>query len=182
MRGTGQRLRGAGREAADQLKPIIETESCGTDFPKVEDCNIVEAFPNAYLGVCVPQDTFLAKPSLKRGKKFDWLYDTWVSSRKFHEVSQRIELPALSQLAKIFAQNRQHDERAALVCLLTAAGVLTGNYSAVGDAEGGYFFLPPWGCWANWAREELNLQRGRIAGLEIWIDGECFLSQDSLPT
>jgi hypothetical protein len=181
VRGTGQSLRAAGRETADQLKVVVESGKLGAAFPRVESFNLVEAFPNAYLGVCVAEDVYVGKPRLRRGKKFDWLYDSWVSSNLFQDTTQQIRLPSLGQLGDIFGRTKQHDERAALVCLLTAAGVFTGNYTAAGDPEGGYFFLPPWGSWAKWAKEELDLQRGRVAGLEIWVAGERFLSGETLP-
>ena len=55
--------------------------------------------------------------------------------------------------------NRDHEERAALVCLLTAASVAAGRYTAVGDDEGGYFFLPPFALWGEWARHEMEMAK-----------------------
>lgn len=36
---------------------------------------IVEAFPNGFLGVLLPDGMYGKAPRLKRGKRFDWLYD-----------------------------------------------------------------------------------------------------------
>ena len=116
----------------------------------------------------------LEVPRLQRGRKFDWLFDCWVKRGLFRRVVEKIALEQLADLEDKFNRNRQHDERAALVCLLTAAGVFTGNYAAVGSEAGGYFFLPPWHNWATWAREELDRQRAREPGLDVWIGGSRF--------
>ena len=36
---------------------------------------IVEAFPNAFLGVLTLEAELLSAPKLKRGRRFDWLYE-----------------------------------------------------------------------------------------------------------
>lgn len=80
--------------------------------------------------------------------------------------------------------NKQHDERAAIVCALTAICVLRGRYTAVGETSGGYFFLPPWPLWAPWAREALALNRRdrRLpAAVDVWLDGRCYRQSDPLP-
>ena len=181
--GTGRKLRAAGWKTAQQLRPIVYQKAVGAEvkFPRVEDSNVVEAFPNAYLGVCVSDDVYDQMPRLQRGRKFDWLFDCWVKRGLFRRAVEKIALEQLADLEDKFNRNRQHDERAALVCLLTAAGVFTGNYAAVGSEAGGYFFLPPWHNWATWAREELDRQRAREPGLEVWVGGSRYLNEDPLP-
>jgi hypothetical protein len=77
--------------------------------------------------------------------------------------------------------NRDHEERAALVCLATAASVAAGRYTAVGEPIGGYFFLPPWPLWAEWSRREIDKQRRLDAQISIWIDGVTFSAEKPLP-
>lgn len=90
-----------------------------------------------------------------------------------------------SVLPELFAsqceKNRDHEERAALVCLATAASVAAGRYTAVGDPIGGYFFLPPWSLWADWARKETDKQRHLDAQISGWIDGTSFGAGEALP-
>ena len=50
-----------------------------------------------------------------------------------------------------FAAERDHDIRAAYVCLLTAAVAHAGSATVVGDYLGGWFWLPPLHLWADWA-------------------------------
>ncbi len=50
-----------------------------------------------------------------------------------------------------FEDTHQHDERAALICLLTAMFAQNGNAAIVGDDEGGWFWLPPLKIWDRWA-------------------------------
>jgi hypothetical protein len=44
-----------------------------------------------------------------------------------------------------------HELRAALVCLLTAAFAAQGTACIVGDAESGWFWLPTLSLWQGWA-------------------------------
>jgi hypothetical protein len=53
------------------------------------------------------------------------------------------------------AKVTHHDERAALVCALTALGIVADKYCAVGDSDG-WIILPPRQFIANWAWTHLN--------------------------
>ena len=48
-----------------------------------------------------------------------------------------------------------HDDRAALVCAMTALCVTTGNFTAVGDADG-WIILPPPEAVCEWASHDLE--------------------------
>jgi hypothetical protein len=56
-----------------------------------------------------------------------------------------------------------HELRAALICLLTAALASKGTAAIIGEAEGGWFWLPPWSLWQPWAIEGLE---GAAKGME----------------
>jgi hypothetical protein len=49
-----------------------------------------------------------------------------------------------------------HELRAALICLLTAALADKGVAAIIGEAEGGWFWLPPWSMWQPWAKDGLE--------------------------
>lgn len=53
-------------------------------------------------------------------------------------------------MARPFSSVTNHDDRAALVCALTALCVVAGRYSAVGDTDG-WIILPPKSLMAAWA-------------------------------
>jgi hypothetical protein len=54
----------------------------------------VEAFPNGFLGVLMSEEELRSAPSLKRGRRFDWLYDRMVTGGGFESVlSKSLELP-----------------------------------------------------------------------------------------
>ena len=148
--GTGRQLRAAGWASAQQLEAIAPEKTLAAEFPRIGVCNVVEAFPNAYLGVCLPGAVYADMTRLGRGQKFDWLYESWVERSMFGPVIEEIGLRQLDVVGNECAINRHHDQRAALVCLLTAAGVLVGRYSAVGDSAG--------------------VKRETLPGLEVWID------------
>lgn len=150
IEGTGQDLRAHGLAAA-RASMHATNDRGDAPFPRIiPGHNIVEAFPNAFLGVALADDEYAAQPELRRGGKFDWLYDRWVSTRRFHEAARLAGLP--DTVAAAADSERDHDRRAAIVCLLTAAFAHNGTAEAIGDPLGGYFFLPPESMWAPWSR------------------------------
>ncbi len=182
VRGTGSQFREAGHESAKQLSEVTSGLNLSFEFPRAwAGKNLVEAFPNAFLGVSIHNAHFDNMPRLKRGKKFDWLYDQCRDVQAFSNIIEAIGSEEAWAILDTIQSNRDHEERAALVCLLTAASVATGQYTAVGNKQGGYFFLPPWDSWAEWARNELIKQKGRTGSIEVWINGEQFGPLDSLP-
>lgn len=182
VRGTGLELRKAGTESAAQLEDLTSANPMATPIPLVlGPRNIVEAFPNAFLGVCVSEKQYVAIPKLRRGQKFDWLYGEWCRTGGFASLVRELA-PLVPQAVALRCEgNTHHEERAALVCLLTAAAVAAGRYTAVGESTGGYFFLPPWALWADWAQTELNRQRRADPSIAVWIAGVAFPSGTTLP-
>jgi len=49
-----------------------------------------------------------------------------------------------------------HELRAALICLLTAALAAQGTAAVIGEPSGGWFWLPPWSLWQRWATTGFN--------------------------
>ena len=155
IRGTGQLLREHGRRAAEQLLIARSFRSSLQPLQRVwPDAPLVEAFPNAFLGVAVPNDDYLNAIKIKRGGKFDWLYDRWIARGLFRDAVAAAQLP--EEIAVRCEMERDHDVRAALVCLLTAAFAAHGTAVAVGQELDGYFFLPPADLWAPWANESIG--------------------------
>jgi len=161
IRGTGQLLREHGRRAAEQLLVarsfVPSTQPLQRVWP---DAPIVEAFPNAFLGVVVPDDDYITATKIKRGGKFDWLYARWIDRGLFRSVVAAAQLP--EEIAARCEGETDHDIRAALVCLLTAAFAANGTSIAVGQGVDGYFFLPPVHLWAEWAKESIDTDRAEI--------------------
>jgi hypothetical protein len=172
----------AGAETARIVLERVEPWEGDKPFPRVfGNRNIVEAFPNAFLGVCLERNSI--PPNVKRGKKFDVLYDKWLREGVPARLQAALSWPR-DEFWRAVESNNQHDERAAIVCALTALCVLRGSFVAVGEPEGGYFFLPPWNFWTSWARDALSVNRTDsrlITPVEVWIDGECYEAEDDLP-
>jgi hypothetical protein len=180
--GTGQALRRGGVDAAHSFRQHVADAHLGHMIPQVvAEKNIIEAFPNGFLGVAVPEGTYAAAPG--RGDKFDWLYEEWCQQGILGRLKDELDWQRPGFWSEA-ARNRQHDERAAIVCALTAVAALRGRYVAVGESTGGYFFLPPWSLWQSWAKEALDAARQdrRLPrAIEVWIDGACFLAKTELP-
>jgi hypothetical protein len=73
---------------------------------------IVEAFPNAFLGVLTSEVELLSAPKLKRGRRFDWLYEQITTTG-------RLEMP--DELWLRLRTEKDRDLLEALICLLTAS-------------------------------------------------------------
>ncbi|WP_296820472.1 hypothetical protein [Brevundimonas sp.] len=112
----------------------------------IDEFAIVEAFPSSFLGV------LLAKPQEVRARRGD-------RSDTFFEMLADTALTALlnellpsRELRRPFSAATNHDDRAAIVCAMTALCVAEGRYSAVGDDDG-WIILPPRPFLQPWASD-----------------------------
>jgi hypothetical protein len=120
------------------------------EVPVSRSGSIVDAFPNGFLGVLMPEEELLSAPRLKRRRRFDWLYERLVASGRLESVlSKNLELP--QEVWRRLSSETDHELRAALICLLTAALAAQGAAAIIGEPNGGWFWLPPWSLWRGWA-------------------------------
>lgn len=131
--GTGLALREATTEASRQFS--------------VYKSHTIEAFPNLFLGVMVREEDYNRIPALRRGQKFDWLYDH--AYEKIMFLRGYMKLP--EHVFKRIVAEKDHEMRAALICLLTAALEDAGTAIKAGNDDGGWFWLPPIELWEKWA-------------------------------
>ena len=115
------------------------------DHPKAR---VVEAFPNAFLGVMMPPGVF--RRPIRRGIKSDVFWRFGVRQRIIDRLVAHLFddtfLPPWRRL-------ENHDERAAFVCALTARVSEAGSALVIsGDGE---ILLPPRDFIQPWALEEL---------------------------
>ena len=123
----------------------------------------------------MPEEELLSAPRLKRGRRFDWLYERMVTGGRLESVlSKSLELP--QEVWRRLSSEADHELRAALFCLLTAAfaaqgtaaiiGEASGGWfcaAIIGEASGGWFWLPPWSLWQQWATQGVNKRRQSLA-------------------
>jgi len=106
---------------------------------------VVEAFPSSFMGI------MLADPSAVqavRGNRSDTYYQFLAQSGGLQSLVEHL-LPGRVP-DQSFASVTDHDDRAGLICALTALSVAKCDYSAVGD-ENGWIILPPRKLIADWA-------------------------------
>jgi hypothetical protein len=151
--GFGLNLRRATAEAAAQFAKLLPPTN-QREHPAFANCRgpIVEAFPNLFLGVLLPEEVFQSAPKFRRGKRFDWLYEQVV---RRSDILSAVKSHA-PKLPSAFWQSLQsetnHEKRAALICLLTAAFAANSTATKVGDHNGGWLWLPPRNLWQPWAQ------------------------------
>lgn len=150
--GTGLSLRQAAQDTGRQVAEHF------TDNPWVLGDRLVEAFPNLFLGVLVTESQYAAIPKLRRGQKFDWLYDC--AKEKLTRFKDYTDIPDDVYIRA--EQETDHELRAALICLLTAALAAESTALRVGCSDEGWFWLPPLKLWEPWA----------IAAVERGLEGE----------
>lgn len=123
---------------------------------------IVEAFPNTFLAAMIDDSAFTA---LARNAS-DVFWQRLIGTGGLKGLSDKL-LPnrAVSPRFDLIAH---HDERAGVVCALTALAVMHGCYVAVGDPLCGDIILPPLTAWGadevgeRWLRSVLDSAEGRI--------------------
>tara|TARA_R110002020_G_scaffold16586_7_gene58608 strand:+ start:2595 stop:3383 length:789 start_codon:yes stop_codon:yes gene_type:complete len=105
---------------------------------------LFEAFPTSFLGL------MLETPEKGlRQQRSDRYYEALVADGTLARLLAH-HLPGRVLAGKL-ASVRNHDERAALICAITALGVAGQDYVAVGDADG-WIVLPPRAFIADWAQ------------------------------
>jgi hypothetical protein len=113
-------------------------------------------------------DSYAGMSKLKRGEKFHWLYEQW---RRLQLVES---LPGLTPevrqfFGQKFQETKHHEHQAAIVCILTGLLVIRNQFVAVGDAQGGWFFLPPWSCWKRWAQDTVCSNLGQLHDAQVQL-------------
>jgi hypothetical protein len=160
--GVGLELRKASCDACTQFSPLLANSVMANGGTVCRKGPIVEAFPNAFLAVLMPEVELLAAARFKRGRRFDWLYDQMVKSGSLESVlSESLDLP--KEVWHRLRYETDHELRAALICLLTAALAHKGTSTIIGEDEGGWFWLPPWSLWQLWAKEGIESAEKRMS-------------------
>jgi len=149
--GTGLRLRLAATTIAGEMP----------GYRRHNGVRVVEAFPNAFLGVMLDDKTYAAFERIPRGKKSDIFFTQASRDRTFDRLFECLDWDDAILREQIEAVAREttrisHEHRAALVCVLTAACALSGQAAYVGDEIGGSICLPPLFLWAGWAKAALQ--------------------------
>ena len=111
---------------------------------------VAEAFPGAFLGVMLADPAAVAA---SRADRSDVFFRHLAGDGTLERLLARL-LPG-RDLALPLDGVTNHDDRAALVCALTALCVAAGNFAAVGDADG-WIVLPPRRFVQDWAWADLE--------------------------
>ena len=105
---------------------------------------LAEAFPTSFLGLMLPNP----EKGLRQ-KRSDRYFMALVADGTLERLLAH-HLPG-RRFDQSLAAVTNHDDRAALICAVTALGVAANDYVAVGDGDG-WIILPPFGFIADWAR------------------------------
>jgi predicted nuclease with RNAse H fold len=152
----GLALRDAGRQAAQDFSTVLTAVALPFGPSVFPMKPIIEAFPNAFMGVLLPAAAFAGWNKSLGKTKSDWLYERVVEAGLFRKLLSKLNLASPS-IQRKFEEAQHHDERAALICLLTAMFARSGDAVIVGDTDGGWFWLPPNSLWDPWASAALEL-------------------------
>ncbi len=169
------------KQATILAKLTLSTQDVGlAAYPyKVHEKAVVEAFPNAFLAVLHPDNTFPLKPEVPR-RWTDTLFP------RLHQKIGELLGFLLSQHKASFSLGdiQSHEGIASVICALTALCVVFGRCIAVGDRGLGYVVLPPLEFWGEstgsshqWARDTL---RNNLPGVRSQFN-DVVLYRDNKP-
>jgi hypothetical protein len=119
---------------------------------------LLEAFPSSFLGLMLVDPSQV--PSV-RAKRSDTFYKALVENSTLEQLLEFL-LPG-RVIDGSLRMVTHHDDRAALVCAITALCAAAGKYCCVGDPKNGWIILPPKAFVQPWAHELLN-ENGRLDG------------------
>ena len=145
--GTGLKLRKAATTIASEMP----------GYRRHNGVRVVEAFPNAFLGVMLDDKAYAAFERIPRGKKSDIFFTQACRDRTFDRLFECLgwdDAILREQIQTVARETTRmsHEHRAAFVCALTAGCALSEQAAYVGDEVGGSICLPPLCLWADWAR------------------------------
>lgn len=121
-----------------------------THAVRIDRKAIVEAFPNAFLGVMLRDPSTVAA---QRDDRSDVFFQHLTDKGTLRLLLQHL-LPN-RKLEQSLSGVVNHDVRGALICALTALAVAADDYTAVGDNDG-WIILPPRRFVRSWARRDLE--------------------------
>ena len=138
---------------------------------QIDDHAVVEAFPSSFLGALIEAPWTLGA---RRRDRSDCFFRHWCKHSIFDRLVARLlpgrQLPDPSVITN-------HDDRAALVCALTALCVVRNDYTAVGDDDG-WIILPPSALIEPWAQQLLQVNASEeptpSTSLYCSVPGETF--------
>jgi predicted nuclease with RNAse H fold len=156
--GTGLKLRKAATTIASEMP----------GHRRHNGIRVVEAFPNAFLGVMLDDKIYAAFERIPRGKKSDIFFAQASRDRSFERLFEYLgwdDVILLEQIRTVAGATTRisHEHRAALICVLTAACALSGKAVYIGDEVGGSICLPPLCLWADWARAAIEGSSDQIS-------------------
>lgn len=103
----------------------------------IDQKSVVEAFPSTFLGMMIEHPQQVAA---RRGDRSDTFFKHLATAGALRSLIEYLVPGRRLSLDPSNVVNR--DDRAALVCALSALGVAASNFVAVGD-EDGWIILPP---------------------------------------
>lgn len=146
----GKRLNAAANDCARIVRDHGDVATA-RHAVRIDERAIVEAFPSSFMGVMLEDPSLV--PSL-RANRSDVFYRHLAEAGGFDRVLATL-LPGRVP-ATPWDLVRNHDDRMALVCALTALAVAADDYVAVGDERQGWIILPPAELIRPWARQDLE--------------------------
>jgi hypothetical protein len=138
-------------EANNRVKIVLSVADVApspSEIKIAEQC-VVEAFPSSYLGLMISDPESIGAVRKNRSDKF---FVALHGDGTFLRLLNHL-LPC-RRLLRDLGEVENHDDRASLICAISALSVAIGKYCAVGD-NNGWIILPPRAFIQRWAHDLL---------------------------
>ena len=146
--GNGAKLNRQANLSAKVLKECKIGPSQGK--PSIDSMAIHEAFPTTFLGVMIEDPI----PNSGSKERSDQYFEQNIENSQITRLLKNL-LPERKPIESP-AIIRNHDDRAAFVCAITALCVAAQHFIAVGDNQDGWIVLPPKRQFSKWAWDALS--------------------------
>jgi hypothetical protein len=139
-------------EANNCVKSVLSVADVASSSSRIRiaERSVLEAFPSSYLGLMIADPESLGAVRRNRSDKFFEALsdDGTLISLLSHLLPRR-------RVTRNLGGVKNHDDRASLVCAISALGFAVGKYCAVGG-ENGWIILPPQVFIQQWAHDLLR--------------------------
>ena len=138
-------------EANNCVRIVLSVADVATSLSgiRIDEYCVVEAFPSSYLGLMISDPESIGAIRKNRSDKF---FEALNSDGTFLSLLRYL-LPGRRTLRDLGGV-KNHDDRASLICAISALGVAVGKYCAVGGSNG-WIILPPRTFIQQWAHDLL---------------------------
>jgi hypothetical protein len=134
-----------------------------------------------FLGVLLAAEGFDDMPPLRRGAKFDWLFEMCCRATRISDVVDSIGLPEIKEVLPTIETNTETRSESGIGLSAHCCVCCCRTIHSYWRSTRGIFLLAAVECLGRVGAKRDRGQRHRIDSLDVWVNGRRFKHGEALP-